>query len=242
MRGRIVYRKVNDFTNKRIDAVRLITRFPLLRNLKDSTKDFEPTLSSAHGAYLSEVSIPEMVVSLECARVLHAMCLDIQPRGILDLGSGFSSFVFRNFAKQSPDAVVVSVDDDPKWLEITREFLAARGLNTDNLVCWHDLDEDKFKNLDIIFHDLGQMDVRSQTLKQVLRIASKNQSVLILDDMNKKPYRQYVLSLLRHVSCHYYDGQSFTKDEIGRYSYIVCKIGDTKHLDNLRIDELPYHA
>jgi hypothetical protein len=54
---------------------------------------------------------------------------------LLDLGSGFSSYVLRAYAAGVPGAVGWSVDDDPAWLEKTRAFLVSEGLSTEHPVC-----------------------------------------------------------------------------------------------------------
>ena len=63
-------------------------------------------------------------------RVYFSICFQQRPRIILDLGSGFSSAVFRLYmAQQNVQTTVYSVDDDPLWLNKTRDSLKANNLS-----------------------------------------------------------------------------------------------------------------
>ena len=94
-------------------------------------------LAAAHAAYTSSVSSPDMAVSLETASYLLAACRIMQPASILDLGSGFSSYTLRTYARDAKVAcAVTTVDDEPAWLERSREFLHAQGLDARGLATW----------------------------------------------------------------------------------------------------------
>jgi hypothetical protein len=64
-----------------------------------------------------------MSVSVELAVFLDVLCRLIEPDRILDLGSGFSSFVLRRHLASRDvgvHSVIWSIDDSPEWLEQTR--------------------------------------------------------------------------------------------------------------------------
>jgi hypothetical protein len=73
--------------------------------------------------HFSRISTEDSTISLELTSFLLVMCDVLEPMRILDLGSGFSSFVFRHYMlSASPKPVVWSTDDTEEWLEKTRSF------------------------------------------------------------------------------------------------------------------------
>ena len=64
---------------------------------------------------------------------LRVLCREIGPAAVLDLGSGFSSFVLRSY-DDGGGARVTSVDDSETWLARTAQFLESRGVPTDQLL------------------------------------------------------------------------------------------------------------
>ena len=67
------------------------------------------------------------------------ICQVLAPARVLDLGSGFSSLALRHYAASAAHAVrVVSVDDDPRWLDTTRDYLEAHGHSEGELRLWSD--------------------------------------------------------------------------------------------------------
>src|SRR5690348_5146340 len=72
---------------------RALDRFP---ELAPATLDpCRAELEAEHRAYVREVSSPEYTISLGLAAFLLALCRSRRPGRILDLGSGFSSYLFR---------------------------------------------------------------------------------------------------------------------------------------------------
>src|SRR5262249_34193548 len=93
------------------------------------------TLHQAYTDFIQRISTPDMAISIRTGAFLRILCEQVQPASILDLGSGFSSFVLRSFAATC-GATVWTVDDDPAWLERTRAFLTAGGLDDSNMWLW----------------------------------------------------------------------------------------------------------
>jgi len=52
----------------------------------------------------------------------------VQPRRIVELGSGTSTGVFADYVRQTPGASLLSVDEVQRWAELTQAGLAAAGL------------------------------------------------------------------------------------------------------------------
>ena len=103
--------------------------------------DFEKLASSKYHRllpyyekYISEVSVDYIAISMELSCFLLTFCDIMNPKNIDDLGTGFSSFVFRHYAAHSGSGVTVwSVDDGPEWLEKTRSFLIRQDLSVQSM-------------------------------------------------------------------------------------------------------------
>jgi hypothetical protein len=220
----IVFRQIisqlRHYTQKR----KVERAFPFMRNFHKTINRELPLLNVHYKSYVSDISSADMAISLKTAILLRLFCEATQPQSILDLGSGFSSFIFRSYASSKTFAKVCSVDDDPDWLLQTKNYLASHNLPTDQLLLW-----DQFKNsppapFDFIFHDLGNMHLRKQSLDLVLALAETGQSPIILDDLHKSHYAQFVRSVLNRYVCRFFDLCYYTLDEHGRFCGLVWDI------------------
>ena len=83
------------------DIPRLRNDLPQLRNIDMLTRQRSEELLRYYTLYISKVSLDSMAISLELSSFLSVFCDLIRPASIADLGTGFSSFVFRHYAEQS---------------------------------------------------------------------------------------------------------------------------------------------
>jgi predicted O-methyltransferase YrrM len=176
-------------------------------------------LENAYGEYVKHISSPDRAISLQMAAFLSALCERHRPVSILDLGSGFSSFVFRAYAQTH--AAVWTVDDDPNWLERTAQFLTARLVPTNNMALWQEggwRDE----GFDLVCYDLGGMTTRAQALPEILQKIGDT-TILVLDDMHKEEYVPTVERELRTGQWRYFDARSHTMDHYGRFCGVVLR-------------------
>ncbi len=159
--------------------------------------------------YVKEVSTPIMAISWELSVYLETLCGEISPKNILDLGSGFSSYVFRSVCSD-----VTSVDDNPVWLERTKKFLCSQKLNVDNMFVWKDFVANG--PYDLIFHDIGDLNLRFEVLGKVLELGK----LFIFDDMHKKVYPPLAEAFIKDRGFKWKFLED-TVDEYGRYSWLV---------------------
>lgn len=153
--------------------------------------------------------------------MLFILCLHLAPRRILDLGSGFSSYVFRLYAGVcGKDCEVVTMDDSAEWLVKTETFLNTQCLETENCLLWDPQTPLGAEKFDIILHDLGDMQLRAATLPVVLCGTSSN-GCIILDDMHYPDYRETALKSVAEQRLVIFDLHDETLDEFGRYASIV---------------------
>lgn len=205
-------------------ARKLEQRFPGFRCYADATRSIRAELKPVHEVYVREVSSPAMAVSLETS-VLLRFLLDVsEPRKILDLGSGFSSFVFRSYAASHDGCQAWSVDDHPDWLKRTGEFLESRQLPVERLMPWPDFERERGGEFDFIFHDLGSMELRQRSLPVALSHAANGRGVVVLDDMHKRRYARAVRQTLGACACRHFNLRTWTADALGRFCWLVCDI------------------
>ena len=108
----------------------------VVRHMEHSTRMLTPRYLQ----YTNFVSNPGHALSLEACALVHSLCHVMQPRHVMDLGSGFSPYVFRSYQAEAQEEVKVrSVDDSPEWLQRTNDYLQEKGLSTDDLVTLGDL-------------------------------------------------------------------------------------------------------
>lgn len=139
-------------------------------------------LMQAHRYYCTNVSTGGHAVSLRTAAYLLCACRTLRPAKVLDLGSGFSSFVFAKYASTAGEFVdIVSVDTDAEWLAKTSDFLALSNLSG---VVWLTLLDDLGPGeYDLVFHDLAGGDIRSEMMPTVCDSVAPG-GVAVFDDMH----------------------------------------------------------
>ncbi len=202
------------------DLRRLNNRFPPLRSMRDDVAEAMRELRPSWSAYVGDdIWMKDQAISLELSATLLVLCRALQPSSILDLGSGYSSCVFRQYAMNvRPEPYVCSVDDNPAWLERTERVLAERGLRMGAMTTWGSfMPEHQF---DLILHDLGGTAVRKATVDRVCGLVSETGTV-VLDDAHH--YRSALLAAVRRAGLEAFSLRLFTLDDIGRYAFLAAR-------------------
>lgn len=172
--------------------------------------------------YIARVSVANMAASLELAATLLSLLEAGKYKKLLDVGSGFSSFVLRLYARSNAGVEVFSVDDNAQWLEKTRDYLRKVDVADTNLYTLEQFLSRGLSGFDCILHDLNFVEVRINYVSTLLSKLAPN-GILILDDMHKPDYRIEVLKTLGPEPVHIYDLRKHTLDSFGRYSMIVTR-------------------
>jgi hypothetical protein len=189
--------------------------------------DRDGFIKGVYQEYVNSISAADKAVSLELAYLLWFILNTTAPGVVVDLGSGFSSFLFRHYQSQrvkaGGDCRVFSCDDNEYWLERTATFLHAQNLPASGLYLWDQfLEEHGNERPDLILHDLGYMPVRIKTLPQVLSLGT-DQTITIIDDAHKPQMRQETLNQIRERGLRGYDLAQFTFDRFGRYAWMLME-------------------
>ncbi len=205
----------------RVDPRRLRRRFPELANYENQSRELTDKLRPVYEEYVASISTPDSAISLELAALALILCWIRRPRRILDLGSGFSSWVFRYYQAQAqPAPEIWSVDDDPHWLEQTRRFLSTHQFPVSYLENWQDFAEAHQAPFDFILHDLGSMALRQAALPRVVALAD-HRALLLLDDVQKHPYGPYARQLLHNMHLETFNLKFLVRDQFRRYAFLV---------------------
>lgn len=204
------------------DADRLRARFPFLASYTQQAQTIRRQLLPAYRAYTATVSPDPIAISLELAVFLYVVCEATSPNTMLDLGSGFSSYVFRSYAKSThkfPAPVTYSVDDSTEWLDETRRFLQHHDCDCHNLWTWDEFVKHDRPSFDLVLQDLGDLGTRRRMLTRVLDMCGPA-GMLVIDDMHVPSYRRALARELETLRHSYFSLRTFTKKRL-RYSYLV---------------------
>ncbi len=201
----------------------LITRnFPFLKKYYHLKNTISNEILSYYNEYINVISTPRMALSFESSILFYILISNLKPQKILDLGSGFSSFVIRYTLKEYDiKSEVTSIDDNEFWLAKSRDFVRDKNLEINTFILWDDFLVTDIQKYDFISHDLGTMDIRRKTLDSIIDYLKPENGILLLDDMHKRKYREYVLENIKTLRIKKFDFRRYTLDSFGRFSYVL---------------------
>lgn len=213
----------------RFASARFGKKYPELSgNFRREWADARERLLPHYDEYVSGISSDIMAASLEVSVLLLLCCEFFRPMRILDMGSGFSSFVFRFYMDTAnPRPTVVSVDDSDEWLEKTGSYLKGKNIRTDHLIPWDDFAGMSMEPFNLVFYDLGGFDFRKDSFEKIVRMVSR-EGVLIIDDMHSADYGIFVKEKMDARNMKYYSLREYTNDGFGRFSFIAHHDGERR--------------
>jgi hypothetical protein len=179
-------------------------------------------LRGRYSQYTDFVSNPGNALSLQSSALVYALCETLRPASVLDLGSGFSSYVVGTYQAESTHTVLVrSVDDSREWLERTRDYLERVGLPTEGLRSLSEFEASGCGIFDLVIYDLGSMETRKQWLKNAMLCIKPLTGVAVVDDCHIGDFASDVASAVRERRGRLHDVAGLTRDRFGRRSYLV---------------------
>lgn len=189
------------------------------RTVAAAPVDYVPTLEmlepyrrallDAYIIYCQTVSKRSMAISIETAAYIAYLADHLNPVAC-DLGSGFTSFALRKFAKN-----VTSVDDNAEWLRRSKRFSRSYRVDTDNFVLWDDLD--KTSRFGLLVNDFSSGEIRNASFPVSFAMCS---GPIVCDDagsIHHDPIRQAAVDAGRALV----DISVQTVDIIGRYAVLI---------------------
>lgn len=170
----------------------------------------------AYERYVTSVSSTGMALSLPTSTYLDAPCRATEPERVLDLGSGFSSYILRRYAADHG-----GVDDNEGWPEKTGEFLDA--VDTPRLgmlVPWATFSAHAHEPFDVVLHDLAMGGLRDSAMWQAAGLTAPG-GRLLLDDAQAPSHRQTMRAVTTDGQLEWYSLRRWTLDDIGRWATLA---------------------
>jgi len=180
------------------------------------------SLQQFYQHYVTKISRADMAASLELSALINALCHANDYKKLLDLGSGFSSFVLRNYSKLRLNSVVYSVDDDILWLERTREYLINSSVSTENLMMLSEFIDSNENQFDIVLLDLNFVDVRKNYINLAVE-RCKAGGLIFFDDVHKQEFMTEVLSQTKNLPIDVFNIKNISIDGFGRFALVAVK-------------------
>ncbi|MBI2258839.1 MAG: methyltransferase domain-containing protein [Flavobacteriia bacterium] len=193
-------------------------------NIINQHVDLFKKIEQKHKIYIKTISSPEMAMSFELAKFIFSYCLIKKPKKVADLGSGFSSFLFRFYKKEvNNELEIYSIDDSADWLIKTKDYLIENGLNIDNLITLTDFIDLKLKNeFDVVLLDLNFVEVRKNYIGFSFDLLKEN-GFLIIDDVHKVEFLRDVKAFFSSNSRKLINLKKQTYDNFLRFSTGIIK-------------------
>jgi len=203
----------------------------LIESYKNNKVEFTEELKEVYEKYITTISSREMAASLECCVFLMTMFKEINPRSILDLGSGFSSYALRYY-KESRDSntQIRSVDSVKVWLQKSKEFcknnlIPSREIieidmtsdnpfpkqktNVDvtNFFTWNEIYYKDCPTImyDIIFLDIDKTIERPKYLEPIFNKFTGPDTIILVDDYHKGLLRKELPPLIEKYNFDSYE-------------------------------------
>ena len=204
----------------RHDIAQLLGSIPSMQALRDGMRDHAQTLLPLYEDFTANW-LNHIPASLESSSLLCSLADIIGADTVIDVGCGFSSHVLRDYAAQtSPMPIVYSVDKHLERLGKLHEYLEQRGCSTENIYDWDSIVSKDHLKFDLIFHDMGDMDLRAATLPWVIDHL-KPGGFALLDDMHKARYRKKAEAIVAETELHLYSMRELTLDKLGRFAVML---------------------
>jgi predicted O-methyltransferase YrrM len=140
-----------------------------------------------------------------------------RPRSILELGTGFSTYVIREcLAHYDIPCSVYSVDLTSRWNKVTWAECERLGLSADIFMHYAAFKQKKREPFDLVFLDVEDTKTRLKMVNEVVGWVAEN-GTLVLDDYHMEHYGPRIKVLLETHGFFVTPHQSTTTDEFGRY-------------------------
>ncbi|GAB4202744.1 MAG: hypothetical protein Fur0023_08930 [Bacteroidia bacterium] len=187
-------------------------------------KDDLDFIKTKYDYYIKNISREDMAISLELSLFLWELLLQKRPKYIMDLGSGFSSYIFSLYKmKYNKESVIVSIDDDKKWIDKTIDFLRNDNLDANNVFIL--LDDYNFKDdslFDFILLDLNFVEKRKNYILPCLNKLKKD-GLILFDDVHKIEYGINVINRTKGKVTKLYNIENYVRDKYNRYSFLAIR-------------------
>lgn len=198
----------------------LTQRFPGLDSYSTQKNDLIKTFQAPHQDYIQHYSAPLISLSLERAAFFYFFCQLNRPKNILDLGSGFSTYVFKRYLRNSNSGHITSVDNSHFWLSETQRFLISHSMDGNGLISWEQFEKGPAQNFDLIFLDISDFEFRLQILPSLLHQVA-NGALLLIDDFHVPAYRKAISEICQAKNLQCFSLRKVTRTRLSHNALIM---------------------
>ena len=200
----------------------VFTKNPLpkatVRNYSEEKKqEYMNILSPFWLDYTNGFGTDGWCLSLETSALLYHILTEFNPETIVDIGSGFSSFIIRKFFGRR---FMYSVDDDPEWMKTTIRFLDKHNCSTYNIISTTQFREEyKDKQFDFIL-----LDNDAHVRKELMSWVFTHSKIALVDDLHSG-YAWYLEEIRRceeEFKPLIFDVKDYTMDNYGRFAGVYA--------------------
>ena len=203
------------------DWRKLLLKYPELNSYFNERDGIQEMLRPAYLDYNTRYSSSLISLSLNRAAFLFFLTKLLNAKTIHDLGSGFSSYVFRH-ASNAHERQVISVDDSAFWLKRTVEFLQRYQTNTDHIISLDDyLKEYADKGFDLCLLDIGDFQLRQRLLPGLANSLQKHGGMLFVDDFHVPLYRNCIRRLCAERGLQIFSLRKVTRRRLSHAALIM---------------------
>jgi predicted O-methyltransferase YrrM len=199
----------------------LSKKYPKLTEYYDQKDSIQSQLKDAYHDYVSNYSASLISLSLKKGTFLYFFCHLTKPKIVLDLGTGFSSYVFRLFDKNEGATEVISVDESEYWLNETKEFLQKYNLSTEGMLTWEEYEYEQLPDFDLTFVDIGNFNFRLRILPILMIKIKKFGGVIIVDDFHMPFYRTRIKRMCKKMGLDIFSLRSVTRTRLN-HNALIC--------------------
>lgn len=203
------------------DWALLTQRFPGLNDYDSERRVLLKKFQGPHSDYIQNYSAPLISLSLKRAAFFYFFCQLIRPKKILDLGSGFSTYVFKLYLQNANTGQLISVDDSSFWLKETERFLHNYQLDGKGLTDWNSFKKEANSAFDLIFLDIGDLDFRLQILPDLLQSVHKG-ALLLIDDFHVPAYRKAILKCCSDQALECFSLRKVTRTRLSHNALVMA--------------------
>jgi len=188
-------------------------------------KEFKQELKAAYEDYITNVSQADMAASLEANTYIMTLCQVLQPKRVLELGSGFSSYALRlQRDRRMPEMAITSVDTERLWLDKSESFCKKHDLEGGEYLLWDELAA-RPSQFDFIFLDMADATMRKAVFRQLLTEYCARGGAILVDDLHWPKYRHFVLETMAEGDFCFINSKKYTLDSFGRFEGLFIRQG-----------------
>lgn len=164
--------------------------------------------------YCTNVSLPNMAMSLNACAYILWLTEKLRPACAADFGSGFTSYTLRLACDN-----VWSVDDNDGWLAQTRKFVRRYRLHDDNIVSWDDYQTEPHTH-DLIVYDFGNGGFREANMSPVVANLTPA-GVAVFDDAQHLGHQTAMRDAADDHGRPFWSLRDWTIDEVTRFAAMI---------------------